>query len=199
MAGQSMHRLSLTWPLHAQTTELTGQPGNGEHRRMKTAARHASRAQAAALANVYGEGLHADIGGGNVGAAQWRTSAVFSCCWPTLLPGWSHRKCSAKSWAVHSFMTRAGLMDARLSMAPAKWAGSLASTPKGRPSMRTSAAGAANRPRIRCAPPGWRRPCGAARPARNRCGWPRRRGVTRPAPAPPCAPAQRGRRRTGKR
>ena len=193
-----MHRGCLTWPLHAQTAELTGQPGNGEHRRMKTAARHAARAKAAALANVYGEGRHAESSGVDVGAAHRRTSAVNACCSPTLLPGWSHRKCSAKSWAMHSFMTRAGLMVARLSMVPANWVGLLASKPKGRPSMRTSAARAADRPRIRCALPGWRRPRGAARPARHRC-WPRRPGVTRPAPAPPCAPAQRARRWTGKR
>ena len=84
MAAKSMHRGCLTWPLHAQIAELTGQPDNGEHRRMKTAVGHAFRAQATAVANVYGKGRHAEFSGVDVGAAQRRTCAVIACCWPTL-------------------------------------------------------------------------------------------------------------------
>ena len=69
----------------------------------------------------------------------WRTSAVFSASGPTIMPGVSQSIRSGRSKASQSCMKRAALSAPSRSMAPARWLGSLATTPSGRPSMRMSA------------------------------------------------------------
>ena len=62
---------------------------------------------------------------------QWRTSPVFSISGPTMIPGVSHSTRIGMSKASHSCMKRAALSEPSLSMAPARWLGSLAMTPIG--------------------------------------------------------------------
>src|SRR5664280_2309118 len=66
---------------------------------------------------------------------KWRTWPVCSASGPTMNPGVSHRKRIGRSWASHSWRKRAALSAPSLSMAPPRWAGSLATTPTGRPSI----------------------------------------------------------------
>ncbi len=70
---------------------------------------------------------------------KWRTWAVASASGPTMNPGVSHRKRTGRSWASHSWRNRAALSAPSRSMAPPRWAGLLATTPRGRPSTRTRA------------------------------------------------------------
>ena len=70
---------------------------------------------------------------------QWRTSAVFSTSGPTIIPGVSTSVTTGRSNASHSCRKRAALSAPSLSIAPARWAGLLATTPTGRPSTRASA------------------------------------------------------------
>ncbi len=69
----------------------------------------------------------------------WRTSPVSSASGPTMIPGVSHRNSSGTSNASHSCRKRAALSAPSASMAPARWAGLLATMPSGRPSTSASA------------------------------------------------------------
>ncbi len=68
-----------------------------------------------------------------------RTWAVSSASGPTRNPGVSHSESTGRSWPSHSWRNRAALSAASASIAPPSTAGSLAITPTGIPSSRTSA------------------------------------------------------------
>ncbi len=68
-----------------------------------------------------------------------RTVALSSAAGPTMKPGVSQSETTGRPWASQSCRNLAALSAESASMAPPRWAGLLAMSPRGRPSILTSA------------------------------------------------------------